>query len=524
MGRMIGIDLGTTNSCVAAIQSGNPVVIPTRQGQRTMPSVVAFTDAGEEVVGVLAQRQAITNPHRTVYGAKRLIGRKMDDAELQNWKSAVPYQIVAAPNGDAWVRTRDRDYSPQEISAAVLQEVKAAAEDFLGAEVTDAVITVPAYFNDGQRQATKDAGAIAGLHVRNILNEPTAAALGYGLDKNKDQTLAIFDLGGGTFDVTIMRASGSVFEVLATHGDTFLGGDDFDRALMEYLIAEFDRENSIDLHGDPVALQRLREAAETAKKELSASTTTSINLPFIAAGNRGPLHIRHNVIERSLLERLTKDLIAKLQAPCERALADANLQASDLDQVLLVGGMSRMPAVQRRVEEIFGKITAKDVNPDEIVAVGAARQCAIMSGEIEDVVLLDVTPHSLGVRVRDDKMSVVIGKNTTIPTSEKKLFATTRDNQDFVEIMVFQGEHSLVDHNTFLGRVVLGDLPQSRAGQVNVEVTFLLDADGVLNVSAREVTTGKQATVQMTASGGLSKGQVKHLSDERRRPAAVSGM
>ena len=517
MGRMIGIDLGTTNSCAAAIQDGNPVVIPTRQGQRTMPSVVAFTDQGQEIVGVVAQRQAITNPHRTVFAAKRLIGRKLEDRELQTWLSAVPYSIVAAPNGDAWVRTRDRDYSPQEISAAVLQEVKAAAEDFLGGEVTDAVITVPAYFNDGQRQATKDAGQIAGLRVRNILNEPTAAALGYGIDKNRDQTLAIFDLGGGTFDVTIMRASGSVFEVLATHGDTFLGGDDFDRTLMEHLIADFERENSIDLRGDPVALQRIREASETAKKELSSAATTSVNLPFVAAGPRGPLHIRHNVVERSLLERLTKDLIARLQAPCERALADAGMKADGLDQVLLVGGMSRMPAVQRKVEEIFGKISAKDVNPDEIVAIGAARQCAIMSGEIQEVVLLDVTPHSLGVRVRDDKMSVVIGKNTTIPTSEKKLFATTRDNQNFVEIMVFQGEHGLVDNNTFLGRVVLGDLPAQRAGSVNVEVTFLLDADGVLNVSAREVTTGKEASVQITASGGLSKGQVKHLAESRRR-------
>ncbi len=522
MGRMIGIDLGTTNTCAAAIQGGNPVVIPTRQGQRTMPSVVAFTDQGDEICGVVAQRQAITNPHRTIFAVKRLIGRKLDDRAIKDWIGAVPYQIVAAPNGDAWVRTRDRDYSPQEISASVLQEVKAAAEDFLGSEVTDAVITVPAYFNDGQRQATKDAGAIAGLRVRNILNEPTAAALGYGIDKNKDQTLAIFDLGGGTFDVTIMRASGSVFEVLATHGDTFLGGDDFDRALMEHLIAEFQRENSIDLHGDPVALQRLREAAEMAKKELSSATTTSINLPFIAAGARGPLHIRHNVVERSLLERLTKDLIARLQAPCERALADAGLTAAKLDQVLLVGGMSRMPAVQRKVEDIFGKISAKDVNPDEIVAVGAARQCAIMSGEIEDVVLLDVTPHSLGVRVRDDKMSVVIGKNTTIPTSEKKLFATTRDNQNFVEIMVYQGENALVDHNTFLGRVVLGDLPANRAGNVNVEVTFLLDADGVLNVSAREVTTGKEASVQIAASGGLSKGQVQHLANARRQPAAAA--
>jgi molecular chaperone DnaK len=515
MGRMIGIDLGTTNCCVAVLQSGAPTVIPTRHGARTMPSVVAFTDDGSELVGVTAQRQAVTNPNRTIFGIKRLIGRKHDDKELERWRTVVPYEVCAAQNGDAWVRTRDGDHSPQEISAALLQEIKSIAEDYLGEPVTDAVITVPAYFNDNQRQATKDAGAIAGLNVRNILNEPTAAALAYGAGKNRDQTLAIFDLGGGTFDITIMRTSGGVFEVLATSGDTFLGGDDFDRALIHHLIAELKREQDVDISDDPVALARLKEAAETAKRELSSTTTTSINLPFICASSRGPLHLRNDALDRALLERMVADLIERLEAPCRRAIADADLTVEEIDQVLLVGGMTRMPAVQQKVESIFGQIAGKDVNPDEIVALGAATQCAILSGELEDVVLLDVTPHSLGVRVRDGRMSNVITKNTTIPTSEKKLFATTRDNQDFVEIMVYQGEQQLVDNNTFLGRFMLGDLPSRPAGKVNVEVTFLLDADGVLSVTAREVSSGKEASVRINPSGGLSKQQVQQLAERR---------
>jgi molecular chaperone DnaK len=520
MARMIGIDLGTTNCCVAVLQDGVATVIPTRQGSRTMPSIVAYTEETTEIVGVTAQRQAVTNPNRTVFGIKRLIGRKLDDKEIARWRDLVPYEICPAKNGDAWVRTRDGDHSPQEISAALLQEIKSIAEDYLGEEVSDAVITVPAYFNDNQRQATKDAGAIAGLNVRNILNEPTAAALGYGIDKNRDHTIAIFDLGGGTFDITVMRTSGEVFEVLATHGDTFLGGDDFDQALIEHLVAGFEKDNSISLREDPVALARLKEAAETAKRELSSTSTTSVNLPFICASARGPLHLRHDAIERSALEQIVAPLIARLEEPCRRALADAGLVAQELDQVLLVGGMTRMPAVQRKVEEIFGQITAKDVNPDEIVAVGAAMQCAIMTGELEDVVLLDVTPHSLGVRVKDGRMSNVIGKNTTIPTSEKKLFATTRDDQDFVEIMVYQGEQQLVDNNVFLGRFTLGDLPTRPAGKVNVEVTFLLDADGVLSVTAREVSTNKEASVKIAPSGGLSKDQVRDLSQQRKARAS----
>ena len=512
MAKTIGVDLGTTNSCVAVTENGNVTIIPTRQGQRTLPSIVAFTEEGQQVIGVTAMRQAVTNPHRTIQGIKRLIGRKANDPHVQRWKQAVPFEITAAPNGDAWVGTRDGKHSPQEISAMLLREIKAIAEDYLGEPVTEAVVTVPAYFDDNQRQATKDAGTIAGLTIKNILNEPTAAALGYGVDKNKDHCLAIFDLGGGTFDITIMRTTRGVFEVLATSGDTFLGGNDFDQCLMEHLLAEFKRENGIDLGSDPVAVQRLKEAAETAKKELSSTTTTSINLPFIANGPTGPLHVRIDGFERKVLEGLTADLIDRLQPPCDQALSDAGLSREDLDQVLLVGGMTRMPAVRRKVEEIFGKISAKDVNPDEIVAVGAATQCAILTGELSDVVLLDVTPHSLGVRVKDERMSVVIERNTTIPTSEKKLFATTRDNQDHVDILVYQGEHEYVWSNTSLGQFSLGDLPLKQAGKVNVEVTFLLDADGVLHVTARELTTDKEASVKIAPSSGLSKGEVDRLA------------
>jgi molecular chaperone DnaK len=521
MGKMIGVDLGTTNSCVAVIENGEPTIVPTRQGQRTLPSVVAFGDEGQELVGVVALRQAVTNPHRTIHGIKRLIGRKAGDPMLQRWKSAVPYEIIAAANGDAWVSTREGERSPQEISAIILQEIKAIAEDYLGDTVTDAVVTVPAYFDDNQRQATKDAGHIAGLNVKHILNEPTAAALGYGVDKSKDQCMAIFDLGGGTFDITIMRATAGVFEVLASSGDTFLGGNDFDQALMEHLMREFKREHGVDLGQDPVAVQRLREAAETAKKELSSTTSTSVNLPFICNGRSGPLHVRIDALERKVLETLTELLISRLEGPCKQALEDAHLTPSDLDQVLLVGGMTRMPAVRRKVEAIFGKIAAKDVNPDEIVAIGAATQCAIMQGELQDVVLLDVTPYSLGVRVKDERMSVVIEKNTTIPTSEKKLFATTQNNQTYVDIQVFQGEHDHVYSNTSLGQFSLGDLPQKASGKVNVEVTFTLDADGVLNVTARELTTDKAASVKIAPSSGLTKSQVENLAEQRRRAASA---
>jgi molecular chaperone DnaK len=512
---MIGIDLGTTNCCVAVLQGGQPAVIPTRQGQRTMPSVVAFGEGGEEIVGAAAQRQAVTNPQRTIHGVKRLMGRKLADPALAHWRKIVPYPIVAAPNGDAWVRTGDGDYSPPEVSAILLGEIKAIAEDYLGEPVTDAVVTVPAYFNDTQRQATKDAGKIAGLQVRTILNEPTAAALGYGVEKARDQTLAIFDLGGGTFDITIMRSRAGLFEVLASSGDTYLGGDDFDRALIEHLIESFREEHGVDLHDDPVALQRLKEAAEAGKKELSSTLTTAINLPFICAGGSGPLHMRHDAIERGRFEQITAELIDRLEAPCRRAVADAGLDVGALDQVLLVGGMTRMPAVQRKVERIFGRPSAKDVNPDEIVAIGAAMQCGILRGELEEVVLLDVTPHSLGVRVKGDRMSHIIEKNTTIPTSEKKRFVTTEDDQEFVEIQIYQGEAERVQDNTPLGRFMLGDLTRKPKGETLVEVTFLMDADGLLNVTAKEVGTGKEASVKVAASSGLSKNQVEEIQQRR---------
>ena len=522
MGRMIGIDLGTTNCCAAAIRDGEVVVIPTRQGQRTMPSVVAFGDQGEELVGAVAQRQAITNPHRTIHAVKRLIGRKHSDKAIASWTMDLAYEVVAASNGDAWVRTRDRDYSPSEVSAVLLQEIKHAAEDFLGEEVTDAVVTVPAYFNDGQRQATKDAGAIAGLRVRNILNEPTAAALGYGVDKNKDQTLAIFDLGGGTFDITIMRTADGVFEVLATSGDTFLGGDDFDRALMEHLMRDFEAETGNDLHDDPVALQRLREASEQAKRELSSASTTSINLPFICAGPAGPLHLRHEVIERSLLERLTAGLIERLMPPCQQALKDAGIEASQLDQVLLVGGMTRMPAVQRKVEAIFGKVSAKDVNPDEIVAIGAATQCGILSGQLGEVALLDVTPYSLGVMTMGGKMSVVVPKNCAIPTRVTRTYSTTANYQNAVMIEVFQGESEEVLDNSYLGSFELGKLPLLPAGQVQVDVTFEMNADGVLEVSAKENSAGREASVTISAAGGLAEADLEKLTARHKAVAARS--
>ena len=515
MGRMIGIDLGTTNCCVAVLQGGSPAVIHTRQGTRTMPSVVAFGDGNEEMVGAAAQRQAVTNPHRTVFGAKRLMGRKFGDAALERWKTTVPYEIVGAPNGDAWVRTRDADYSPPEISAVLLGEIKSIAEDYLGEAVTDAVVTVPAYFNDTQRQATKDAGRIAGLNVRHILNEPTAAALGYGVEKATDQTLAIFDLGGGTFDITIMRSRQGLFQVLATNGDTFLGGDDFDHLLVEHLLEHFKEENDVDLHDDPVALQRLKEAAETAKKELSSTLTTAINMPFISTGPNGPMHLRLDDLERVTFEQLTQSLIDRLEAPCRQAMADAGLEPEALDQVLLVGGMTRMPAVQQKVEEIFGQAAAKDVNPDEIVAIGAALQCGILSGELDEIVLLDVTPHSLGVRVRGDRMSRIIDKNTTIPTSENKRFTTTEDDQEFVEIQVYQGEDDNVTRNTPLGRFKLGDLPKGPRGTLQVEVTFLLDADGVLNVTATEASTGKESSVKISPSSGLARSQVDEILEKR---------
>ncbi len=521
MGKIIGIDLGTTNSCVAVLEGGEPVVIHNQEGGRTTPSMVSWNAQGEPVVGAAAKRQAVTNPKNTVFGIKRLIGRKFKSAEVEHLIATVPYEIVEAPNGDAWVRIQGRDLSPPEISALLLEKMKKVADEYLGEDVTEAIVTVPAYFDDVQRQATKDAGTIAGLKVKAILNEPTAAALAFGVHQQKNQRIAVFDLGGGTFDVSVLAIEDGVFEVLATCGDTFLGGDDFDRAVIVMLANSFRLDYDVDLTGDAVALQRLKEAAERAKIELSSSLTTDVNLPFLAVGAAGPLHLVRE-IKRSEVELLCRELLARLDAPCHQALTDSKLAPRDIDQVVLVGGMTRMPAVQARVEEIFGKKGSKGVNPDESVAVGAATQSAIMGGELQEVVLLDVTPHSLGIKVKDDKMSFLIVRNTTIPTRERKVFSTTEDNQDFVAIEVFQGEHTTASENRGLGRFVLGDLPRLPRGAVRVEVSFTMDADGILHVSASELVSGKATSVTIQAQSGLSFDDVARLA-EGRATARVGG-
>jgi len=510
MGRVIGIDLGTTNSCVAVLEGGEPVVIHNQEGGRTTPSMASWNADGEVVVGAASKRQMVTNPQRTVFGAKRLIGRKAADKEVQTLTSRLPYKVVAAKNGDAWVDIAGTPHSPQEISAHVLAKMKRVAEDYLGQTVTEAVVTVPAYFDDAQRQATKDAGRIAGLTVRQILNEPTAAALAYGLHHTTNQRLAVFDLGGGTFDISILAIENGVFEVLSTYGDTALGGDDFDRLIIDLLADEFHTQNNIDLRSDSVALQRLKEAAERAKIELSSAMTTDINLPFIAAGPQGPVHLMRE-LERGQLERACRTLLDKLEAPCVKALADAHCTPADIDQVILVGGMTRMPAVQERAEKIFGKPGSKGVNPDEIVAMGAAVHSGIMGGELQEVVLLDVTPHNMGVKVSGDRMSVVIQANTSIPTRAKKVFATTEDAQTFVAIEIFQGEHELASKNRRIGRFVLGDLEPGPRGRTKVEVSFTMDADGILEVTAVEVGTGRAATVTIEASSGLTAEEIANL-------------
>jgi molecular chaperone DnaK len=510
-GKIIGIDLGTTNSCVAVLEGGEPTIIHNHEGGRTTPSMVSWTGDGEVVVGAASKRQMVTNPERTVYGVKRLIGRRMDDPQLQQLARTLPYELVQARNGDAWVEIGGRPVSPQEVSSYILAKMRRIAEDYLGEPVREAIITVPAYFDDVQRQATKDAGAIAGLTVRAILNEPTAAALAYGAHKQRRGRIAVFDLGGGTFDISILAIESGVFEVLATDGDSNLGGDDFDRCLMELLVREFAEEHRIDLRGDTVALQRLKEAAERAKLELSSAMVTDINLPFIAAGPDGPVHLQRE-LSRSEFENLCRPLLDSLDPPCRQALRHARMTAADIDQVLLVGGMSRMPAVQAKVVEIFGKAPSKGVNPDEIVAMGAATHSGIMGGELQEVVLLDVTPHDMGIRTAGDRMSVVIPANTTIPTRERKVFATTEDDQTFVAIQVFQGRSQVASENRFLGRFVLGDLPQRPAGRVRVEVSFTLDADGILHVAASEVSTGKAASVTIEAASGLSPDELVRLS------------
>ncbi len=507
---IIGIDLGTTNSCIAVLEGDDPIVIHNREGARTTPSMVSFTPDGDAVVGAPAKRQMVTNAKRTVFGVKRLIGMALESPEVQKLAKTLPYKLTAAPNGDARVQIGGRAFSPQEVSAHVLKTLKEVAEEYLGSEVDAAVITVPAYFDDAQRQATKDAGTIAGLTVRCILNEPTAAALAYGANKGIDQRLAVFDLGGGTFDISIVAIESGVFEVLATAGDTALGGDDFDRAVIDLLIAEFEEQSGADLQNDAVALQRLKEAAERAKIELSSSPSTDLNLPFLAAGDEGPVHFQRT-FDRNELVAACEPLVARLAEPCQRALDLAGIGTSDIDQVLLVGGMTRMPAVQSEVVRIFAKQPSKGVNPDEIVALGAALQSGIVGGEIQEIVLLDVTPHSLGLRVAGDRMSVLVEANTTVPAREKKVFATTEDEQTFVALEVYQGEDDKASQNRRLGRFILGNLPSKPAGEVRVEVSFDVDSNGILQVSAIERETGREASVRIEASSGLSRDEVNQL-------------
>jgi molecular chaperone DnaK len=514
MSRLIGIDLGTTNSCVSVLEGGEPVVIHNQEGGRTTPSMVSWTEEGAVVVGAASKRQMVTNPQRTVYGVKRLIGRAFDSEQVQSLQRTLPYELIAARNGDVWVQIDDREISPQEVAAAILGKMRRVAEDYLGEQVDEAIITVPAYFDEVQRQATKDAGAIAGLEVRAILNEPTAAALAYGAHAQTDQRVAVFDLGGGTFDISILAIESGVFEVLATYGDTSLGGDDFDHRIIEVLVREFHEAQDVDLSDDAVALQRLKEAAERAKIELSSAMSTDINLPFLAAGASGPVHLQRE-ISRGEFENLCGELLQALEAPCRRALDAAHCSPQDIDTVLLVGGMTRMPAVQSKVVEIFGREPSKGVNPDEIVAQGAATQSGIMGGELQEVILLDVTPHSLGMRVAGDRMSFLIDANTTIPTRAQKTFATTEDNQTYVSIEVCQGENEVASENRKLGKFVLSDLRPAPAGSVRVQVSFTLDADGILAVSATERATGREASVRIEAASGLSPAELARLTAGR---------
>lgn len=519
MGKVIGIDLGTTNSCVAIMEGGDPKVIPNAEGGRTTPSVVAFTESGERLVGQIAHRQAITNPDNTIFAVKRLMGRRYDDAEVNKAMKVLPYKIVKADNGDAWVELRGKRYSPAEISAFILQKMKQTAEDYLGEKVTEAVITVPAYFNDSQRQATKDAGRVAGLTVLRIINEPTAASLAYGLEKKKDEKIAVFDLGGGTFDISILELGEGVFEVKATNGDTFLGGEDFDQRVMAYLADEFLKDQGIDLRKDRMALQRLKEAAEKAKCELSTSTETDINLPFITADQSGPKHLNMK-LTRSKLEALCADLLDKLDGPCLTALKDAGLSASDINEVVLVGGMTRMPAVQAHVKKLFGREPHKGVNPDEVVAVGAAIQAGVLKGEVKDVVLLDVTPLSLGIETLGGVFTKLIEKNTTIPTKKSQIFSTAQDNQTAVTIRVFQGEREMAASNKLLGQFDLIGIPPAPRGLPQVEVTFDIDANGIVHVHAKDLGTGKEQSIRITASSGLSEQEIKQMIKDAELHAA----
>ena len=515
---IVGIDLGTTNSCVAIFEGGEPKVIPNREGTRTTPSVVAFQESGEILVGLPAKRQAIINAENTIFGIKRLMGRKFNDPVVQEWRKRVPYKIVEAPNGDAHVEVRGKRMSPPEISAMILRKIKQDLEEYLGTEVKDVVITVPAYFDDTQRQATKDAGRIAGLNVIRIINEPTAACLAYGLEKKKEGIIAVFDLGGGTFDISILEIGDGVFEVKATSGNTFLGGEDFDMRIVDYIAEEFKKEHGIDLRQDKMALQRLKEAAEKAKIELSSTLETEINLPFITADATGPKHLVMR-LTRAKLESLVEDLIERLEEPCRIAMKDAGITPKDIDEVILVGGMTRMPRVQQKVKEIFGKEPVKGVNPDEVVAMGAAIQAAVLKGEVKDVLLLDVVPLSLGIETLGGVFTVIIPRGTTIPTRRSQIFTTAADNQTAVTIHVLQGERPLAKDNKSIARFDLVGIPPAPRGVPQIEVTFDIDADGILHVTAKDLGTGKEQSIVVRPTSGLSEDEIKRIIEEAEKHA-----